>query len=279
MAGSAFFYCQDKIKFKEVVYDNGDSYEVLVAARSLTGHSRKIVVVCCYIPPNYSTSRANGCLEYIGSIVADIKGRHKDPYIVVSGDFNQWDLGLALEEFNLRESSNGPTRGTRVIDRTFTNFEEVMEVGTLSPLQADDGQSESDHRVCYLTARLKRRAMFKWLSYKYRYNNEASAVKLGEWLAIKDWSPMDSLEGSDRKAENYQDELLWAIETFFPLISMRRRSTDPRGSTKQSRNSLNCERQFTKGLEADTANGRSSRTNLVGRSGLSTWKYQFSYDH
>lgn len=103
-----------------------------------------------------------GCLEYIGNIVADAKGRLKDPYVVVSGDFNQWDITTALEEFtDFVESSNDPTRGTLTIDRTHTNFDEITVCGTLAPLYTED-EKESDHLVCYNAAKLRRRPAYKW---------------------------------------------------------------------------------------------------------------------
>ena len=65
------------------------------------------------------------------------------------------------------------------------------------------------------------------MNYAYRYNNEASANKFGEWLAHKDWTELYKLETSDEQAESYQADMNWAIENFFPLRTIKRRNIDP----------------------------------------------------
>ena len=150
--GVVIIYRKDTCNFKEIKFENRANFEVVVAVGAMQGHARKLAVVGCYIPPNYTGQKSGECLQYIADIVAEIKRTNKDPYIVVSGDVNQWDLTMALEEYpDLVESAAGPTRGTRTNDRTFTNFENVFEVGTVLPLQTEGQGSDlkhSDHKVC-----------------------------------------------------------------------------------------------------------------------------------
>ena len=71
--------------------------------------------------------------------------------MVIAGDFNQWGIGNALEDYiDLSEAAVGPTRGTHQIDRIFTNFGDVVfGAGTVPPLNADDPSQghASNHRV------------------------------------------------------------------------------------------------------------------------------------
>ena len=115
----------------------------------MQGHGRKLAVLACYMPPNLLAAKAASCLEYIEELVIEMKRRLKDPYIVVCGDFNQWKLPEALQEFrDLKEVNVGPTRGDKAIDRTFTNFAKITEAATLNPLQPDSQEgSPSDHRL------------------------------------------------------------------------------------------------------------------------------------
>ena len=79
-------------------------------------------MVAVYIPPNYSVPRVNGCLDYVENLLVDIKARYQDPYVIVAGDFNQWQIPQALSEFpDLTEIDVGPTRADRKIDRIFCN--------------------------------------------------------------------------------------------------------------------------------------------------------------
>ena len=64
-------------------------------------------------------------------------------------------------------------------------------------------------------------------SYKYRYYNPESEAAYGRWLALKDWTDLETAEGSNAKTEIYQREVVGALERCFPLITVRRKSTDP----------------------------------------------------
>lgn len=214
--GVAIIYKEENIsKFKEIPFPNPDCFEVLVAAGSMQGHARKMLVVACYMPPNYTTDRANNCLDYLYEIIIELRRRYKNPHIILSGDFNQWNAAKAVEEFrDMREISGGNTRGTRLIDRTFTNVEDVYEANTLAPLQTDgeDGRiRESDHRITYMSARIKRKDKYKWLSYSYRYNSKEVAAEFGQWLEQQDWSEVFNAAGSESKTQAYQDMISTAL--------------------------------------------------------------------
>ena len=150
--------------------------------------------------------------------------------MVVAGDFNQWDIGAALANFpDLSEAPVGAMRGGRSIDRIFTNFgEQISRSYTVPPLEADDPENgrPSDHRVAVVTANLPRVDAFRWLKYSYRYYNDESVKKFRGWVALQDWAKVLSATGSNRKAEAHQTMLDAAIEDFFPLITVRRKSTD-----------------------------------------------------
>ena len=108
-------------------------------------------------------------------MVTQLKVTYRSPYLVISGDFNQWRLEDALVDFaDLEEAEVGPTRGSRQIDQTFTNFgDAVKDARTISPIQADDPSSgqPSDHKTTTVTVRIPRTAAYRWLKYSYRYYN------------------------------------------------------------------------------------------------------------
>ena len=168
----------------------------------------------------------------LSDLIIDMKRKYHEPPTVIGGDFNQWPIQDVTDDFSdLSEVLVGPSRGDRSIDRLFVNFSRCIATsGTLPPLSTDPGQGEevrsSDHRVCYATAKLKKLRTFEWLSYQYRYYNEESEGQFGSWIVTHDWPEVVRVEGSNRKADAYQATVTSAIETFFPLITMRRKSTD-----------------------------------------------------
>ena len=108
---------------EEIAYKNPEKFEMVVTATSLKGHSRKLVVVGCYLPPNYTKKRAVAAMDYLSDIVVDLKRRFQDPFIIIGGDFNQWRVEEALVDFvNIKEAPVGCTTGGRAIDRIFTNM-------------------------------------------------------------------------------------------------------------------------------------------------------------
>ena len=216
-------------QMKELSYKNPDNFEVLTAAASLRGLSRKLVTICCYIPPNYLKKRAVSCMDHVVNIIVDVKRKYQDPYILVGGDFNQWKVDGALADFvDLKEVEVGNTRGGRSIDRIFTNMSRsITDCGTLAPLETEGDEAvASDHRIAYCGIKLHRREKFTWEKYSYRHYTKENAGKFKEWAIMHDWKEVLNAVGSDKKAELYQKSVEGALERCFPLKTTRRKNTD-----------------------------------------------------
>lgn len=84
----------------------------------------------------------------------------------------------------------------------------------------------SDHRISYASFELPRRESFEWITYTYRHFTEEAREDFGQWVICNDWADVWGAEGSDAKAEAYQAHIDHAMDTFFPLRTVRRKSTD-----------------------------------------------------
>ena len=94
----------------------------------------------------------------------------------------------------------------------------------------------SDHRVAYLTSDIPKVRKFKWLSYSYRFFNDDSVDAFRKWVVMENWSEViQTATASQEKALAYQRLLNRAIEACFPLVTMRRKSTDPPWLNKRLR--------------------------------------------
>ena len=114
--GVGIFYKNTLGSFKKISLANPEKFEILPSIATIKGSARKLVVVAAYMPPNYAVPRARQCLEYIENAIIDIRRTYRDPYIVVAGDFNQWEIEQALAEFqDIKEVTVGPTRGDRCL--------------------------------------------------------------------------------------------------------------------------------------------------------------------
>ena len=228
--GVAVAFKTELCAMKEVQLHNPEDFEILVTAASLPGYSRKFITVACYLPPNYTVGRGRAALAHIEDVIIEIKRRYRDPFLYIGGDFNQWDIKSIIDEFpDLRESAIGPTRKDRCLDRIFTNFGRAeKESGTVEPLEAEEGAAGtvSDHRVAFVRAELPRLRSFEWTSHQYRFYNQESVDKFGSWLAGFDWAPLVQMSSSNEKAEFYQAQVTGALERYFPLVRVRRKTSD-----------------------------------------------------
>ena len=135
--GVAIIFKNSVCNFIKLDFPNPSGFEVLGGVGTLRGHSRRMVVLACYLPPGYNAARGRACLDYITDLVIEVKTCYRQPYIVVVGDFNQWPIHEALGDYaDITESTVGPTRGSRSIDRIFTSFGDcIRDSGTLPPLE------------------------------------------------------------------------------------------------------------------------------------------------
>ena len=142
-----------------------------------------------------------------------MKRKYTDPYIVIARDMNQWDIEEALLDFlDLKEVDNDKS-----IDKTFTNMSRsVVESGTLSPLESEDGVKQSDHKIAFCKLEIAKLKTFSWQTYTYRHYSEDSVERFKEWVVLHDWREVLEETGSNNKAEAYQWTMTAALERFSP---------------------------------------------------------------
>lgn len=97
--GVAIAFKTDKCTMQEIVLDNPAGYEVVIAVSTMPGFTRKLIVVRAYLPPGYDVARGRGAISYIEDVIWEVKVRYRDPFVVLGGDFNQWQVQEGVEEF------------------------------------------------------------------------------------------------------------------------------------------------------------------------------------
>ena len=224
--GVAIVYKTNRIKSCELSLP-GNRFEVVCGAGTLVHHKQKVVAIAVYIPPQYTAEESRNCLDFLEESIIHIKGKFKDPYIIISGDFNRRDVDGSLANFpDLHLIDTPPTRGDQKLDKIFVNFKsQIFESGVLKPLENEHGV-RSDHAVIYVSARLKRVESFKWIKYTYKKYSEEAANKFKQWVMLHDWEGVYSARTSSQKAKVYDDTCRWAMDHFFPDVTVKRKSTD-----------------------------------------------------
>ena len=97
-------------------------------------------------------------MQLVVDVVHEAKRKLRNPYIIISGDFNQFQIEKSLEEHvDIKQAKTGNTRGVRCLDKVFTNFDKhIRNKGVVAPLQSEAGVN-SDHMVAYIQASLSAR--------------------------------------------------------------------------------------------------------------------------
>lgn len=96
----------------------------------------------------------------------------------------------------------------------------------MAPLESEDEERRSDHRIAFCTALLPRRTVFRWETYTYRHYSDAAVEQFKNWIVMYDWEDVLFCDGPEAKAEAYQRTITSAIERFFPLKLRKKKSTD-----------------------------------------------------
>lgn len=218
-------------KVKEIPFNNPESFEVLPIEAKVKDIKRTVYIIAVYIPPKYTAGRGRACLQHVNDIVLHIKNNCVNPYILVSGDVNQWALEDALFDYpDLSEILSPPTRGDSRIDRSFTNLGEPYEILCLPPLQTepdlDGNRTESDHRIQYFATKVEKKPKPVWTTYTYRTCGEEGQKKFHDLLSREGWENVLRAKGSNAKAEAMQRVLDDAMDHCFPLKKVKRKDTD-----------------------------------------------------
>ena len=184
--GVAIVSNNNKAGLQPFTLDSRKDFEVVAASTRIKGVGR-VAIVGAYIPPNYTAAKAAECIEYVSDVVGSLKGKFKNCYITVAGDFNQWPIErIAAKHPDLKEVDHGPTRLDRKIDRMFVNFpNKIDRRDTLEPLEDELGNA-SDHRAAFLCAIFQRDRPEK-CTFTYRPYNERAAQALIEKFRVMDW--------------------------------------------------------------------------------------------
>ena len=85
--GVAIVYKRSDFTFRNYEFENEENYEIVAAVDSMPGHSRKMIIVACYLPPGYSVGRGRGALHFMEDLLMEMKQKYSDPFILVGGDF------------------------------------------------------------------------------------------------------------------------------------------------------------------------------------------------
>ena len=109
--------------------------EICAALRSVRGCSRKVICIAAYHTTALDEDGSVAFLEEISDMIHSFKSKYNDPVVLVAGDWNRAQTGIALDDFpSIHQIMSPPTRGDEVLDITFLNVPRMVSSVVICPL-------------------------------------------------------------------------------------------------------------------------------------------------
>ena len=193
-------------------------FKLLCCSGRLIESNREIVVFTAYLPPKMTTERLVEFCDFLADTIEGIKEEMNDPVIIITGDFNRKNITRAIQDFpDIQLLPTPPTRGTATLDLTYSNLgTKLHHSDVLPPLEANDGQSASDHKVLYYEASLPGKTQVKRTKKKinFRPYTKRGEEIFGRKLLFTDWSSLSDEEDPAHKLHLILDEY---VNEAFPM--------------------------------------------------------------
>ena len=225
--GVAIIHDPDKISLKEHKIRK-TNYEIITATGKIKNVKRPLFIACMYIPPKSRASSYHAALRHLSEVVHQAKKNTKDPYIIIGGDFNMYDLDECVGQFpDVEHIITGPTCGANELDRVATNGN-VVGTKIRQPLEDDSGRRKSDHSVIHVNLDLQEPHKFRKRSFKFRKRTPEGDVQFEKMIIETDWTKI--FENSSDDPTELVDRFNTSIERInnvcYPWCTKTYKSTD-----------------------------------------------------
>ena len=144
-----------------------------------------------------------------------ILNSHPNSGIILTGDFNHFKDSFLVNQFNLKQLVNVPTRGERTLDKIYTNMNSVYRnIKIMQPV------STSDHCAVMMTPEpdmsiLKPKARF----FEKRSMSHNERTMFVHALKQIDWYPLYSLAKCEDQFNLFMSQIYGLMDTHMPIIS------------------------------------------------------------
>ena len=216
-------------------------FEIAVGKFKLKNESRALFIIGAYLSTRLSKQEAEKNIQALVVIINKIKLQHESPYIVLGGDFNNFDISSITTDFiDLILINTHPTRRNRTIDLAICNVP-VVENEVYPPLHNDENDSDSDHRIVFFKAEWKHSHKFRWIKTRHRDLREDNVNSCVQLINAFDWQQLCHGEAAGA-AEALHTQLSIFADRTIPWKTSKRRSTDKPWVDNKTRKKM-CQRR------------------------------------
>ena len=215
---------------------------VMVRPHRLPREVSAIAVCAVYIPPDSPVALQNLLVDHLLEATDSLRTSYPDIGFVIAGDFNKSRIDRLLFGNQLKQLIKFPTRKDAILDLVFTNFSQYYnEPICLPPI------AKSDHN-CIVLKPCSSIPGNKIKKSSVRSFKDSNLRSFGTWIQNHDWDEVMNTYGVQAKTDTFYAQLNDAIETHFPLVTVKHHESDKPWITQKIKNLIR-ERQtaFIKG--------------------------------
>ncbi|XP_072046799.1 uncharacterized protein [Amphiura filiformis] len=203
---------------------------VMVRPHRMPREVSAIAVCAVYIPPDAPVALQNLLVDHLLEATDSLRTSYPDIGFVIAGDFNKSRIDRLLFGNQLKQLIKFPTRKDAILDLVFTNFSQhYNEPICLPPI------GKSDHN-CIVLKPCSSIPGNKIKKSSVRSFKDSNLRSFGTWIQNHDWDEVINTSGVQAKTDTFYAQLNDAIETHFPLVTVKHHESDKPWITQKIKN-------------------------------------------
>ena len=212
--------------FKERRIKNVGSAEILCATGTVGKFKRRVAIFAMYLPPTLPAAQVDGLVELLPNEIGAVKMALDNPIIIVCGDMNGKRVHEAFDiDGDISLVPTGPTRGANTLDLVYSNVQEAVKLSeVVCPLETVQGVP-SDHACVMIELEFPQSKDFTWIRKTTRKRSDSADRRFGDEMRDTDWSFLSTTD-PDVAVEQFERTLQKITDSYYPLITIRRRSNE-----------------------------------------------------
>ena len=203
----------------------GNKHEIVCATGKFNNNSRKVAIICVYLPPKQTPKVTKEIEECLADCILKLKSELNDPIIIVGGDLNKKSIDEAFKESpDVKMHTPIPTRGNAALDIVFSNLKSHEEL-SLPPLTNNDDVG-SDHNVLLVHSEEAHLHQFEKIKTRHRKFTSKGREQFRSLMVMETWDMMRK-EDPSASAAAFNGILVDLLDRCFPWKEFIVKSTDP----------------------------------------------------
>ena len=203
---------------------NDDDLEIMwliLRPRVLPRPMSVVALAVVYCPPWFNVDMCRKCCRYIIECAGELSRKYPNLLLLICGDFNTLNCSFFTRSLHLKQLVNIATRGENILDKIFTNHDEVFSSpGIYPPL------GKSDHRCVTLFPKFNSiKPAVRKIVYR-RDLNDVVIDRIGNELSQVNWSTLYMADDVQSQADFFYSVVHSVLDAHAPIKEVILKASD-----------------------------------------------------